>query len=374
MNPMNAGNERVWDWNDIDAEGTNGVHEPVAVEPIVNVQGNEKTTVPSMEHLYERADEELDDDGNTEVFFEEGAEEDIAHSHNGTSNGLAEGIASTACGNTNAASTGNGGNGPRIVAETEPTESVPNQRVQDNPLPLDMNVNSQVPHVVVPTVNNTSREENVPINKMHTEDVQGSMPSIGTTLVALGRTTLGTSNRPPKHRGPIVQRFIPRTSSNRSSNDGPRDSSRDPRTGQQSKNGSQGRKHPLDAREVRPFYTEGTRGGSSKTPTSTIVRGPDVDENNDISMIRRVKRFVKTKVVDTVQIGLRNLSSEVEGEVPVNFGYEEQPLGDDEMTDSNGPDREEAPSDDDVIIAGAATSTNGPPNAIRRSQRHRRAS
>jgi hypothetical protein len=130
----------------------------------------------------------------------------------------------------------------------------------------------------------------------------------------------------------------------------------------------------LDAREVRPFYTEGTRGGSSITPTSTIVHGPDVDENNNISMTQRVKRFVKTKVAGTIQIGLRNLSSEVEGEVLMNFGYEEQPLGDDEMMDSDGPDREEAPFDDDVVIASAATSTNGPPNAIRRSQRRRRAS
>jgi hypothetical protein len=335
VNPVNAGNERVWDWNNIDAEGANGIHEFAVVEPIVNMQGNEETPVPSMEHLYERADEELDDDANTEVFFEEGAEEDIAHSHNGASNGLAEGTASgsTACSNTNAASTSNGGNGPRTVVETEPIESIPNQGIQDNPPPPNMNVNSQVSHVVVPTVNNTSREENVPVNEMHTEDVQGSMPSIGTTLVALGRTTLGTSNRPPKHLGPIVQCSVPRTFGNRNSNDGPRDTSRDPRTGQQSKNGSQGRKCLLDAREVRPFYTEGTRGGSSRTPTSTVVRGPDVDENNDNSTTRHVKRFVKTKVAGTVQIGLRNLSSEVEGEVPMNFGYEEQSLGDDEMTD-----------------------------------------
>jgi hypothetical protein len=340
------------------------------------VQGNEETVVPSAERLYERADEELDDGANIEVSFEEGTEENIAHSHNGARNGLAEGIASgsTACGNSNAASTGNGGNGPRTVAETEPTESVRNQGVQDNPPPPNMNVNSQIPHVVVPTVNNTSREENVPINEMLTEDVQGSMPSIGTALVALCRTTLGTSNRPPKHRGPTIQRSVPRTSGNRNSNDGPRDSSRDPRTRQQSKNGSQDHKHPLEAREVRPFYTKGTRGDSSRTPTSTVVRGLDVDENNDISTTRRVKRFVKTKVAGTIQIGLRNLSSEVEGEVPMNFGYEEQPLGDDEMTDSDGPDREEAPSDDDVVIAGAGTSTNGPPNAIRRSQRRRRAS
>jgi hypothetical protein len=194
-----------------------------------------------------------------------------------------------------------------------------------------MNVNSQIPHIVVPTVNNTSKEENVPVNEMHTEDVQGSMPSIGTTLVVLGRTILETSTRPSKHRGPTVQRFVPRTSGNRNSNDGPRDRSRDPRTGQQSKNRSQGRKRPLDAREVRPFYTEGTRGGSSKTPTSTVVRGLDVDENNNISTIRHVKRFVKTKVIGTVQISLHNLSSEVEEEVPMNFGYEEQTLGNDEM-------------------------------------------
>jgi hypothetical protein len=206
VNLTNAGNERVWDWNDIDVEGANDVYEPAAVEPIVNVQGNEEIVVPSAERLYERADEELDDGANIEVSFEEGAEVDITHSHNGASNDLAKGTASgsTACGNNNAASTGNGGNGPRTVAETEPTESFPNQGVQDNPPPPDMNVNSQVPHVVVPTVNNTSREENVSVNEMHTEDVQGSMPSIGTALVALGRTTLGTSNRPPKYRGPTV--------------------------------------------------------------------------------------------------------------------------------------------------------------------------
>jgi hypothetical protein len=60
-------------------------------------------------------------------------------------------------------------------------------------------------------VNNTSREENVPINEMHTEDVQGSMPSIGTALVALCRTTLGTSNRREKlvrERGAGSKDFI----------------------------------------------------------------------------------------------------------------------------------------------------------------------
>jgi hypothetical protein len=53
-----------------------------------------------------------------------------------------------------------------------------------------------------------------------------------------------------------------------------------------------------------------------------------------------MKRFVKTKVAGIVQISLHNLSSEVEGEVPMNFGYEEQSLRDDEMMDSDGPNRE----------------------------------
>jgi hypothetical protein len=95
MNPTNVGNERVWNWNDINAKGENGVHEPAAVEPIVNVQGNEETVVSSRERLYKRANDELDDEANTKVSFEEGAEEDIAHSHNSASNGLAECTCST---------------------------------------------------------------------------------------------------------------------------------------------------------------------------------------------------------------------------------------------------------------------------------------
>jgi hypothetical protein len=65
------------------------------------------------------------------------------------------------------------------------------------------------------------------------------------------------------------------------------------------------------------------RGGSSKTNTSAASRRPDVDENNDISKGKRLKRFVKTKIDNNVHIGLRNLTSEVEGEVALNYGNEE---------------------------------------------------
>jgi hypothetical protein len=92
------------------------------------------------------------------------------------------------------------------------------------------------------------------------------------------------------------------------------------------------------------------RGVFSRTNTSTVFCGPDVDENNDISKGRHLKRFVKTKIGDNVQIGLRNLSLEVEREVAMNYGNEEQVLGNDEMTDSDGTDHEEAPCDGNVVM------------------------
>ena len=66
-------------------------------------------------------------------------------------------------------------------------------------------------------------------------------------------------------------------------------------TRQHSKEGSHGGKRPLDATEVRLFYTRPTPGGSSRIPTSTKSRGPDVDEDNDNCSGRRLKQFVKTK-------------------------------------------------------------------------------
>jgi hypothetical protein len=69
------------------------------------------------------------------------------------------------------------------------------------------------------------------------------------------------------------------------------------------------------------LYGAYSGGDSSRIPTST--RGPDVDENNDILKGRRLKRFVKTKIGDNVQIGLCNLTSDVEEEVAMNHGDEE---------------------------------------------------
>jgi hypothetical protein len=115
----------------------------------------------------------------------------------------------------------------------------------------------------------------------------------------------------------------------------------------------------MDVRELRPFYTRPTLGGSSKTPTSTMFCGPDIDDNSDISKKRRLKRFVKTKIGDNVQFGFHNLTSKVEGEVSMNYGDEELVLGNDEMTDTDGTDREEAPCNGDVVMLSVDTSNVG---------------
>jgi hypothetical protein len=75
-------------------------------------------------------------------------------------------------------------------------------------------------------------------------------------------------------------------------------------------------------------------------------------------------------VGNNIQIGLRNLNSEVEGEVVTNYGNKEQVLGDDEMTD--GADREEAPCDGDVVMRGVVTSNVGSTSVNLRPRRRSR--
>jgi hypothetical protein len=171
-----------------------------------------------------------------------------------------------------------------------------------------------------------------------------------------------------------VERAISGTSMNKNTNVGAAHGSGSPPTRRQSSEGSHGRKRPMDVREVRPFYTGPTQGGSSRTPTSTVSHRQDVDENNDISKRRCVKRFIKTKIGDNVEIGLRNLTLEVEREVPMNFGNEEQVLGDNEMIDSDSTDREEAPCDCDAVKLDVVTSNVGTPSVNLRPRRHSRAS
>jgi hypothetical protein len=63
---------------------------------------------------------------------------------------------------------------------------------------------------------------------------------------------------------------------------------------------SHGGIRPLNARQVQPFHSGPTPGNSSKTPTSITSCGSDVDEINNISKGRHLKRCVKTKIGDKV--------------------------------------------------------------------------
>jgi hypothetical protein len=223
-------------------------------------------------------------------------------------------------------------------------------------------------------VSNTDEEDNVPLNQMHTSAAQEKVPSISRTLLGLGRPSLATSKRPPKHCGSIVKRAIFGTLMNRNTNVGPVHGFGNPTTQQHSNDGSSGGKCPSDARKVQPFYMGPTLGGSSRYPTSPTSREPDVDENNDISKGRHLKRFVKTKVGDNIQIGLHNLIAEVEGEVAMNYGNEEQVLENDEMTNNDGTDWKEAPCDGNVVMPGVFISNVGTSSANLRPRRRSRAS
>jgi hypothetical protein len=74
---------------------------------------------------------------------------------------------------------------------------------------------------------------------------------------------------------------------------------------------------------MQESYTGPTQESSSRTSTSTMFCGPDVDDNSDISKTRRLKQFVKTKIGGNVQYGLCNLTLEVEREVSTNYCNEE---------------------------------------------------
>jgi hypothetical protein len=78
-------------------------------------------------------------------------------------------------------------------------------------------------------------------------------------------------------------------------------------------------------------------------------RGPEVSDDNYPSA-KRMKRIVQTNVAGTSIVELRNLSSEVEGELRTNYGDNADGEGDDEREDNDGNVREEAPNDPDIRI------------------------
>jgi hypothetical protein len=104
--------------------------------------------------------------------------------------------------------------------------------------------------------------------------------------------------------------------------------------------------------QIRQFYLSWIRtphGGASCTPPLTTRRGPGVTDDDNPSA-KRMKWIVQTNVAGTSTLELRNLSSEVEGELRTNYGDEANVEGDDEREDNDGYIREEAPNDPDIRI------------------------
>ena len=78
-------------------------------------------------------------------------------------------------------------------------------------------------------------------------------------------------------------------------------------------------------------------------------RGPEVtDANNPLA--KWMKRIVPTNVAGMNNVEVRNLTSEVEGEVRTHYGDEHDVEGDDEREDNDGNVREEALNDPDIRI------------------------
>lgn len=96
-------------------------------------------------------------------------------------------------------------------------------------------------------------------------------------------------------------------------------------------------------------------------------RGPEVTDADNPSA-KRMKRIVPTSVAGTNNVELRNLTSEVEGEVQTHYGDEHDVEGDDEREDYDGNVREEAPNDPDIRIR-QPTSVDS--SIVRRSERLR---
>ena len=78
-------------------------------------------------------------------------------------------------------------------------------------------------------------------------------------------------------------------------------------------------------------------------------RGPGVTNDNNPSA-KQMKRIVQNNVASLSTVELRNLSSEVEGEVWTNYGDEHDVEGIDEHEDNNGNIHEEAPNNLDIRI------------------------
>jgi hypothetical protein len=176
-------------------------------------------------------------------------------------------------------------------------------------------------------------------------------PPVGPTLVTLGNARRNATRRPPRYHtiirnnrttyGRTGQSCIPCP---HSTNNGGMACT------EQAEGSSRGNCLASQSNpSVLPFLDTHTPGRSSYTPPLTMRRGPEVSDNDNPSA-KQMKRIVQTNVAGTSIVELRNLSSEVEGELRTNYGDEANVEGDDERKDNDGNVREEAPNDPDIRI------------------------
>jgi hypothetical protein len=146
--------------------------------------------------------------------------------------------------------------------------------------------------------------------------VQRTAPPVGPTLVMLGNAGRNAARRLPRHytvvrnnrstHGRTGQSNIPRP---RSANNGGMACTEEAE-GSYCGNRRASQSNP----SLLSFLDTHIPGGSSCTPPLTMHRGPEVSDDNNPST-KRMRRIVQTNVAGTSTVELRNLSSEVEGEV-----------------------------------------------------------
>jgi hypothetical protein len=181
--------------------------------------------------------------------------------------------------------------------------------------------------------------------------VHRTAPPVGLTLVMLGNAGRNAARRPPRHyttvrnnrntHGRTGQSNILRL---HSANNGGMACTEEVE-GSSRGNRRESQSNP----SILLFLDMHIPGGSSCTPPLTMRRGPEVSDDDNPS-VKWMKRIVQTNVAGTSIVELRNLSSEVEGELRTNYGDETDVEGDDEREDNDGNVCEEAPNDPDIHI------------------------
>ena len=193
--------------------------------------------------------------------------------------------------------------------------------------------------------------DEMPLDAVFLPRVHRTAPPVGPTLVSLGNARGGAGKRPPRHRTVLCNNHSTRGRAGQSS------ISRLhlPSHGgmaciEQAEGSSRGNRQANQSNpSILPFLDTHTPGGSSCTPPLGMRRGPEVTDDNN-PPAKRMKRIVPTNVAGMNNVEVRNLTSEVEGEVRTHYGDEHNVEGDDECEDNDGNVREEAPNDPDIRI------------------------